>query len=164
MEQLLSNSFSDGYQLWSQLLSNKMGLNIRPLKIEEIWTSLWQRFNQTSPRDIPQLLILDQSGLREEINSQIHPLSLLIESEMPVADRKWVHINNKYVGVLTFADKPGGWKDKESELRYLWEVIAQDRVYDTEIICQVSKGNQRLLKDKMQSLAKQANVQSQLIV
>jgi hypothetical protein len=162
MEQLLSNSFSDGYPLWSQLLSNKMGLNIRPLKIEEIWTSLWQRFNQSSPREIPQLLILDESGLREEINSQIHPLSLLIESEMPVADRKWVHINNKYVGVLTFADKPGGWKNKESELRYLWEVMAQERVYDTEIICQVSKGNQRLLKDKMQSLAKQANVQSQL--
>ncbi len=164
MERLLYASFTDGYQLWEQLISNKMGLNIRPLKVEEIWEILWKRFNKTSPRSLPSVIVLDENGLREDIHSEIHPLSILMESEtsIPVADRRWINVNHKYIGVLTFADKPGGWISKEAQMRYLWEVIARERIFDTEIFCQVSKANPNLVKSRMQSLTKQANVSAKL--
>ncbi|MEQ8469125.1 hypothetical protein [Coleofasciculus sp. E1-EBD-02] len=164
IEQLLNSAFTDGYQNWEQLISNKMGLDIRPLKVEEIWQVLWQRFNYTQPRDLPSYAILDENGLSEQINSDIHPLSLLMESEssIPVADRRWIHVNGKYIGILTFIDKPGGWASKNAQMRYLWEIVARDRIFDTEIYCQLSKANPTLIKDKMQSLTKQANVAARL--
>ncbi|HEY9610241.1 MAG TPA: hypothetical protein V6C93_12825, partial [Allocoleopsis sp.] len=164
IEQLLYASFTDGYENWEQLLSNKMGLDIRPLTAEELWASLWKRFNDTPPRTIPQLLVLDDEGLREEVHSEVHPTTLLIESEysVPVTDRKWVNTKRKYIGALTFVDKPGGWVGKESQMRYLWDVMARERVYDTEIYCQLMRANEGLVKTNMQRLTKQANTSSQL--
>ncbi|MBE9128023.1 MULTISPECIES: hypothetical protein [unclassified Coleofasciculus] len=164
IERLLYSAFTDGYQNWEQLISNKMGLDVRPLKVEEIWEVLWKRFNQTLPRELPSYAVLDENGLSEEIKSDIHPLSLLMESEssIPVADRRWINVNGKYIGMLTFIDKPGGWADKNAQMRYLWEVMARDRIFDTEIICQVNKANPNLVKDRMQSLTKQANISAKL--
>ncbi|MDF5722995.1 MAG: hypothetical protein PUP91_21480 [Rhizonema sp. PD37] len=164
IERLLHASFTDGYQLWEQLLANKMGLDIRPLSVEELWAILWQRFNDTPPRDIPQLLVLDEDGLREEVYSEVHPTSLLMESEssIPVADRRWVNLKGKYIGALTFVDKPGGWTDKERQLRYLWEIVSRERVYDTEIIAQLMRANETLVKSNMQRLTKQSNTSAQI--
>ena len=164
IEHLLYAAFTDGYQNWEQLIANKMGLDIRPLNLSEIWQTLWKRFNRTPPRQLPSFTVLDSNGLSEQIHSDIHPLSLLMETEssIPVADRRWVHVNGKYIGILTFIDKPGGWIDKNAQMRYLWEIIARERIYDTEIICQVSKANPAIVKDRMQSLTKQANVSAKL--
>ncbi|MEA5573423.1 hypothetical protein [Calothrix sp. UHCC 0171] len=164
IERLIHSSFTDGFQLWEQLLSNKMGLDIHPLTAETLWEYLWQRFNNTPPRPIPQLLTLDDNGLREEIYSDVSPASLLMESEssIPVADRRWVHLQEKYIAALTFADKPGGWVDKERQLRYLWEVLSRERIYDTEIFCQLMRANETLVKTNMQRLTKQANTSAAL--
>jgi hypothetical protein len=159
IERLLHASFSDGFQLWEQLLSNKMGLDIRPINADELWEQLWQRFNNTPPRPIPQLLILDDNGLREEIYSDVAPTSFLMESEssIPIADRRWVHLQEKYIAALTFVEKPGGWADKERQMHYLWEVLSRERVYDTEIYCQLMRASETLVKTNMQRLTKQAN-------
>jgi hypothetical protein len=159
IERLIQASFTDGFQLWEQLLSNKMGLDIRPLTADTLWSELWQRFNNTPPRPIPQLLTLDENGLREEIYSDVAPTSFLMESEssIPIADRRWVHLQEKYIAALTFVDKPGGWVDKERQLRYLWEVLSKERVYDTEIYCQLIRASETLVKTNMQRLTKQAN-------
>ncbi|NEQ64381.1 MAG: hypothetical protein F6K21_02560 [Symploca sp. SIO2D2] len=164
IESLLYSAFTDGYQLWEQLLSNKMGLSVRPLSENEIWAHLWQRFNDTPPRPVPQLVVLDENGLREEVYCEVHPLSLIMESEdsVPVPDRRWVNVKRNYLATLTFVDQPGGWVNKESQMRYLWEVMARERVFDTEIFCQLTKANQNLVKSRMQSLTKQANVSAQL--
>jgi len=164
IERLIHTSFTDGFQLWEQLISNKMGLDIRPLNAEQLWSELWQRFNNTPHRPIPQLLILDDNGLREEIYSDIAPTSFLMESSdsIPIADRRWVHLKNKYIATLTFVDKPGGWVDKERQLRYLWEVLSRERVYDTEIYCQLMRANETLVKTNMQRLTKQSNTSAAL--
>lgn len=164
IEQLLYASFTDGYELWEQLLSNKMGLDVRPLSAEELWNSLWKRFNDTPPKPIPQLLVLDDNGLREEVYSEVHPCTLLMESEysVPVPYRLWVSNKHRYMGALTFVDKPGGWVGKEAQMRYLWEVMAREKVYDTEIYCQLTRANENLVKTNMQRLTKQANTSSQL--
>ncbi|BDA73805.1 hypothetical protein CAL7716_079710 [Calothrix sp. PCC 7716] len=164
IERLLQASFTDGFQLWEQLLSNKMGLDIRPLSALELWEEVWLRFNGTTPRPIPQLLILDEDGLREEIYSDVAPASLLMESELsiPVADRRWVHIGSKYIGALTWVDKPSGWMDKERQMRYLWSVLSRERVYDTSIYCQLMRANETIVKTNMQRLTKQANTSATL--
>ncbi len=155
---LLTRAFTDGFSIWSQILNDKMGLNCRPLSAQELWSNLWQRFNSSKPREIPQLLILDERGLTEQINSQLHPVTLLMESadSVPVADRQWVNCKGKYVGVCTLSSKPAGWKDCLKQLRYIWSAIANERIFDTEVIFQMRKGNQSMLHRKMHSITKQA--------
>jgi len=162
IEQLLVKAFTDGFLLWEQLLTTKMGLEVRPLNEQELWESLWQRFNQTSAIPVPQLLVLDEAGIREEINSEVHSTTLLLESTVPTFDRQWAWVKDHYIGALTFLDKPGGWADKTSQLRYLWDILARDVVVDTEIICELTPANPTLVKTAVQRLIKQSNVSAQL--
>ena len=157
LEQILKAGFTNGYLVWEQLFLNKLKLKISPLTEVELWQTLWQRLNpQTPPIAIPQLLVLDNQGLNEEITSNVHSTTLLFADSVPYADRKWIHNGGKYTGVLTFWDKPAGWKDKRQQLHYLWEVIARDLVTDTEIFCQISPANPTLIRTTVQRLIKQS--------
>ncbi|WP_337885749.1 hypothetical protein [Fischerella thermalis] len=168
IETIITNAYKNGFCRWEQLLSNKMGLDIKPLNTEELWGEIWRRFNDTQPIDIPQLLTLDENGLHEQANSDlastrllienIHSTTLLIESDVPCADRRWVHVNNNYVGVMTFLEKPGGWPSKTAQLRYLWELLARENVIDTEIFCQLSAANPAIVKTTLQRVLKQSNM------
>jgi hypothetical protein len=160
IEQLVAQAYTNGFQQWEQLLANKIGLQIRVLDDVELWEILWRRFNATEPIEIPQVLVLTEEGLWEEIRSEVSPLTLLVEGPVPAAQRRWVKANEKYIGVMTFVDKPGGWVDKEAQMRYLWEVMAKERVYDTEVFCQLTRANETLVKRNMQRLTKQANTKS----
>ncbi|MBO3458430.1 hypothetical protein G7B40_025275 [Aetokthonos hydrillicola Thurmond2011] len=162
VESILKNSFFCGFQLWEQTLANKMGLNFRALGANELWTVLWKHFNTSTPPIIPHLLILDENGVREEQNSDYHIRHLILETQesVPFLDRAWVYLQNHYIGALTFTEKPVGWVDEYAQLRYLWELIARDKVSDTEIICQLSKANEALAKTALQRITKQSIVSS----
>jgi hypothetical protein len=157
LEQMLGAGFNNGYLVWEQLFLNKLKLKISPMTETELWETLWYRLNShTAPIEIPQLLILDEAGIREEISSEVHSTTLLFADSVPKADRKWIHNGGKYTGVLTFWDKPAGWKDKRQQLHYLWDVIARDLVTDTEIFCQISPANPTLVRTTVQRLIKQS--------
>ncbi|PMB02193.1 hypothetical protein CI594_07950 [Fischerella thermalis CCMEE 5196] len=168
IETIITNAYKNGFCRWEQILSNKMGLDIKPLNTQELWGEVWRRFNDTQPIDIPQLLTLDENGLHEQANSDlastrllienIHSTTLLIESDVPCADRRWVHVNSNYVGVMTFLEKPGGWPSKTAQLRYLWELLARENVIDTEIFCQLSAANPAIVKTTLQRVLKQSNI------
>ena len=168
LETIITNAYKQGFSRWEQVLSNLMGLNVKPLTATELWSDIWRRFNNTVPIDIPQLITLDEKGLHEQVHSDlassklllenIHSTTLLLESEVPVADRRWVHLNNHYIGVLTFLEKPGGWPNKSSQLRYLWEVLARENVVDTEIFCELTAANPTLVKTALQRVLKQSNI------
>ncbi|BAY92438.1 putative Type IV secretory pathway protein [Tolypothrix sp. PCC 7601] len=168
LETVITNAYKQGFGRWEQILSNKMGLDIKPLNAEQLWGEVWRRFNDTSPIDIPQLLILDENGLHEQVYSDlastkllvdnIHSTTLLMESGVPCADRRWVNVNNKYIGALTFLEKPGGWANKTSQLRYLWELLSRETVVDTEIFCQLTAANPALVKTTLQRVLKQSNM------
>ena len=168
LETIITNAYKQGFSRWEQVLSNLMGLNVKPLTAAELWSDIWRRFNHTVPIDIPQLITLDEKGLHEQVNSDlassklllenIHSTTLLLESEVPVADRRWVHLNNHYIGVLTFLEKPGGWPNKSAQLRYLWEVLARENVVDTEIFCELTAANPTLVKTALQRVLKQSNI------
>ncbi|BAY24375.1 hypothetical protein NIES2100_41700 [Calothrix sp. NIES-2100] len=168
LETVITNAYKQGFSRWEQLLSNKMGLDIKPLTATQLWGEIWRRFNDTPPIEIPQLLTLDESGLHEQVYSDlpstkllvenIHSTTLLMESGVPCADRRWVNVNNRYIGALTFLDKPGGWANKSSQLRYLWEVLSRETVVDTEIFCQLTAANPALVKTTLQRVLKQSNM------
>lgn len=172
IEGIISNAYTEGFRRWEQILSNKWGLDIRALTAQELWQDIWRRFNDTEPIDIPQLLVLDENGLHEEIYSElpscklllenIHSTTMLMDSGIPVADRQWVNVKNRYMGVMTFLEKPGGWQNKTSQLRYLWELIARDAVVDTEIFCQLAPANPAFVKTTLQRVLKQSNVTSKI--
>ena len=156
IERLLAQAYTDGFQRWEMMLANKIGLDVRPLTDVELWQILWRRFNNSPPIEIPQTLILDQEGLKEEVQSDLSPVTLLLAENVPVADRHWINVKDRYVGVLTFVDKPAGWLDKNAQMRYLWEVLAREAIYDTEIFCQLTRANEAMVKTNMQRLTKQA--------
>ena len=157
LEQMLSSGFNNGYLVWEQLFLNKLKLKISPMTETELWETLWYRLNPYTPAiPIPQLLVIDDQGIREEINSEVHSATLLFADSLPKADRKWIYNGGKYTGVLTFWDKPAGWKDKRQQLHYLWNVIARDLVTDTEIFCEISPANPPLIRTTVQRLIKQS--------
>ena len=168
IETLISNAYTEGFRRWEQILSNQMGLDIRPLTAVELWRDAWKRFNDTQPIDIPQLITLDEDGLHEQVYSDLsstkllidnlHSTTLLMDTGIPCADRRWVNVNNRYVGVMTFLEKPGGWINKSAQLRYLWELVARETVIDTEIFCQLTAANPALVKNTLQRVLKQSNV------
>lgn len=168
IESIITKAYQQGFCRWEQLLSNKMGLDIQPLAAEELWTNIWRRFNDTPAIDIPQLVNLDENGLHEQVYSElastkllienIHSTTMLMESGVPCADRRWVNVNNKYIGALTFLEKPGGWPNKFAQLRYLWELLARETVVDTEIVCQLTAANPALVKTTLQRVLKQSNM------
>ncbi len=172
LENIILNAYQEGFRRWEQILANKMGLEFRALTANELWQEAWNRFNNTEAIQIPQLLILDENGLQEQVYSDlpstklllenIHSSTLLIDSNVPVANRQWVHLKNRYIGVMTFLEKPGGWQSKTSQLRYLWELFARDTVVDTEIFCELTAANQTLVKTTLQRVLKQSNVTAKI--
>lgn len=160
LETLFYQAFTDGFQIWEQLLSNKMGLQVRPMTDVELWKDCWNRINPSEPQPQPQEIILSEAGLLEQIHSRKHPTSCLIDrqEDCPFADRKWVKVKGKYVGVMQFDSKPAGWKDINDQLRYLWDIIKRDHVFDTEIITELTLANERQVKTDMQRLTKQSVV------
>ncbi|MEM9807772.1 MAG: hypothetical protein AAF959_21100, partial [Cyanobacteria bacterium P01_D01_bin.56] len=48
-EEILTKSFIEGYLRWEALLDIKMGLDIVPLSISDLWANIWHVFNVSSP-------------------------------------------------------------------------------------------------------------------
>ncbi|GAX35296.1 hypothetical protein [Nodularia sp. NIES-3585] len=168
IETLIIKAYQQGFSRWEQLLSNKMGLDVKPLNAEQLWEHAWKKFNDTEAIEIPQLIQLDENGLHEQVNSDlastkllienIHSTTLLMESSVPCADRRWVNVKNRYIGALTFLEKPGGWQNKFAQMRYLWELLARETVVDTEIFCELTAANPALVKNTLQRVLKQSNM------
>jgi hypothetical protein len=157
-EEMLERAFVDGFMRWEQLLSNKMGLLITPMTSDQLWEGLWQRFNEGAAPLIPQVTVFDGDEIREVVNSEVHLTSHLFQSQdkVPFADRAFVHVKGNYVAPLVFVDKPGGWVDKDSELRYLWDIFARDEVFDTECFCQLTRANDAMIKENMSRVTRQS--------
>jgi len=154
----LGLAYQEGYKQWERILSSKMGLNIKPLTAEQIWGDLWKRFNQTPCIQLPAYIRYDGTETTEVNISQLSTVSLLMASEtsIPVASRNYVHCNGKFQALLQLEDKPTGWRDDMEQIRYIWDIMADPEITDTECITQITKGNSKLLQEKLSILTKQS--------
>jgi hypothetical protein len=157
-EEMMSRAFTDGFVRWEQLFSTKMGLAVEPMMADQLWAALWDRFNDEAAPELPQLTVFDGETITEVVNSDVHLTSHLFpgQDRVPFADRSFVHVKGQYAAPLVFVDKPGGWVDKDSELRYLWDIFARDAVYDTECFCQLTRANDAIIKENMSRVMRQS--------
>lgn len=156
LQLLLEEAFDNGYERWQNLLSNKLGLEVKTHTTEEIWKCVTKRFGKKEVLP-PQILHVSEEGLEIEINSHLNPVSrVFTHNPVPVANTQFVRCRGQYTGVMSLLDKPEGWKDKRTQLQTIWRIISRQEIYNTEIICQLKKGNVRRVREAMQSLAKQA--------
>ena len=157
-EELLDKAFTDGFIRWEQLLTTKMGLIVEPMDEIALWHRVWERFNSSTPIELPQLTVFGENGIEETSTSDLHLTTHLFPTSdsIPYPDRAFVHIKGQYVAPVVFIDKPGGWANKESQLRYLWEFFSREAVYDTEVFCQLSRANSAIIKENITRVTKQA--------
>jgi len=166
-ETMLRRAFFEGYMRWEHLLNIKIGLDIKPFGVQDFWEVVYSKFHWAKPGKIPQYLKFSSGNLDEIINLETHASSVLVEGEfgqsnVPVADREWVKLKDKYVAALAMTAKPAGFLNGRDQLAYLWKVLCRPYVRDTEIVCQISTRNSTILKTDMQRILKQSNVAAEL--
>jgi hypothetical protein len=146
---VIGDAYSRGFQNWETILSEKCGLAVSPMTVEELWEHVWYRFNDTPPAEIPGYLIFNEEGLSEVSSSDLSLVSALMESEssIPVATRSHVYIKGAFEGLMIMSSKPKGWSSVGDHLRYLWN--AANGIRDIEIITQVRLGDQALLENNL---------------
>jgi hypothetical protein len=152
----LEASFN-AFLLWEQIFVNKMGLTVRPLQAEDLWKDLWDRVNSKPCIPVPQKLIFDRESIKEEINSKVHALSLLINSEesLPIADYRWIRVKKRFTAVMAMLDQPDAWDDERACMNYYWEKLSEDLVNDVEIITQLSKVDQTQVRHQLKDVTKE---------
>lgn len=157
IQEILMEAYIRGFNKWKDLLSKQLGLSIEAMSETQMRQETWRRFNDSPLRSLNKVTIDISSGsFKEHQISDVHPKSYFLETEVPVAQRRWVKAKNRYTGVLLFADKPDVEGEQVDELFFLHEFTSKEKCHDVEIISQFRRGNNALLKDKMNSLTKQA--------
>lgn len=159
--QILVEAYLRGYNRWRRLLANQVGLSIEPMNHGEIVNAQWQRFNDSDapPRALAHVTIdLDKKRDRcSEFGSTIHPKSYLLSSGVPIPERDNIQVKGQWTGAIVLADKPDlPSDDPATSLYYLWDILSQETLYDLEVFTQIRRASNKLLKDKMSSLTKQA--------
>ena len=166
LSQVLMKAYTEGFLQWEMLFDAKAGLDVSPLRDTELWSWLWSRFNQTAAPDIPQLLVSseDERGAKvTEIQSaKKHATTILIEGERGRSScpehrqcTSRVYVKDKVCGVLTMADAVGAWANVREQLSWLWKVLSDDRVRDTEVWVEIASANRFLTEDNLNRQAKQ---------
>jgi hypothetical protein len=159
LNNFLKLAYENGFKGWERLLSSKMGLSIQPQSAEEIWQNLWRRFNPKTPAiPIPAYLVFDgktTTDYKGHTRLSVGSLLQYEDTATPMSTRGYVHCS-KYQGLLQLQELPDGWLDGQAQLRYIWNVMSDPEITDTEVITQVTLGNVRLMVDKLSTMTKQA--------
>lgn len=150
-EVMLRSAIPEGFERWERLLSTTMGLKVSPLSATQLWGLLWQRFNRSEPIPIPQLLIVDDEGLQEDINSCIDIKTHLTRDGVPESNKRFVKVGGGYIVALTLIEKP-----EIVYLHYLYDYLHRDEVRDIEVFCEVSTADPRQSKFAQELLTKQS--------
>jgi hypothetical protein len=153
----LGLAYQEGFKQWERILGGKMGLSIKPLTAEKMWKDLWGRFNSTPAIPIPSYFKYDGRETTEVSNHELSTISLLMSngSAVPAPSRNHVYCNGKHQALMQLEDKPSGWRDEMDQIRYIWSIMADPEITDTEVIVQIRKGNQKILQEKLATLTKQ---------
>lgn len=158
IEQIILEGYLRGFTRWRRWLSNQIGLNITPMTLEEIIEADYRRFNQFPRcRPMPHITCDVKAQQLSEKTTTLDPRTLLLAEEVPDGQRSFIKNKGEYTGVLVLADKPDvPSDDPASSLFYLLDILSKESLYNFEFFTQIRRGNNKLLKDKMNSVTKQA--------
>jgi len=175
LQNLLLKGFQEGFIQWELMLANKIGLPVQPMTAEQLWQWLWKRFNQSEAPLCPQIVTLEATEdgelrLFETVNSTKHPCTLLLQGQSGVPatpqhrgmrDRVFLPGLGKEVAVLSMTDPPLGWGSIRDQLKWMFKIMSQAYVYDTECIVDVSTTNSFLIKENLVKQAKSSRASSE---
>ncbi|MBE9062246.1 hypothetical protein [cf. Phormidesmis sp. LEGE 11477] len=164
---LIESAFNNGYLRWEQVLSNRMGLEIRALSKQELWERLYSRFNKHQAPEIPQFITCTEKRLTETINSHLHPRSALIQGEngqsrVPKSDFEWMKVRDKYIGLMAFTERPEVFPNMRAQQLYLWRMICRPQVQNVEIFSQIRSSSLKVMREKMSDVIKTSKRKSDL--
>ena len=164
---LLMKAYTQGFIQWEMLFNTKAGLELTPLNDTQLWSWLWNRFNRYQPPSIPQLLVIAEdkdSGIKltEIQNSFKHSISILISGEKGRSScpehrqcTNRVYVKDKVCGVLTMVDTVIAWVNAKEQIAWMWKVMSENHVRDTEAWVEISGANRYLTEDNLHRQAKQ---------
>lgn len=164
-KELFAKVYQSGFLSWRRHLQERLGLSVKPLTADQLWAELWDDFSDEPTPKIPQVIRVSRdardtsgTGIKYEVeeNSSISAATILTKSSVPVDDDRWVRVNDRYVGCLTFVDKPAGWNSEREQLSYLWNVLNRDDSGDMRIICQISVDSEKSARKNLQRFSAQS--------
>lgn len=161
LQKIISTAFAEGFLRYDSILNTIMSLDAKPLSVEELWKEDYLQFHNLPAPPIPQLLILDEQGLRTEITTDVHAASVLLESELGTtavlkAARDWVFLPRKkrFAGFMQLGKLSGGFASAKEQLRYFWNFQATNKLSDFKIITTISMGNREVQKFNLERMTR----------
>lgn len=168
--------YEDGFLRWQLLLETKAQLTLQPLNAEQAWHWLWYRFNDHTPPPIPQqVTVTEQAG---ELQSHIFianpqnpkdAITVAIEgiqghSHCPsfVESREVIALNHTLIAAMVMESPPVGWDSPRNQLRWLWKILSNSFVRDTEAWLEINSKNTEFIKDNLIRLSKQSTSANKL--
>lgn len=173
--EILDKAFA-GWRERYKLLTDQMGLEVRPWTGEDYWDYMFRRFHGRAPEiPLPHCLSWDGEQLRNETyrdcwdsseaaiqnrpETELHITSQLFPEEgVPQAypDATYLPERGCWVGIQTFEVPPSAWVSEEHKFRWLWDqVISHDGIVDLEIVTQIGGVNASAEFTRLQRYANQ---------
>ncbi len=153
LHKLVNTAFTQGFLRYHSTFNTVMRLDARATTDVENWQLDYAMHHQQAAPPIPQVLVLDEEGLRVEVNEKhLHASTVLFqaergESSVPVKNPQWVYlpIKQKYIGFMQ-PEQVTNFGSARNQLRHYWNVLEQDVAYDCRIVTRLSIGNRALHK------------------
>ncbi len=163
LEKMVSRAYNEGFKRVDSILNTIMNLGAHPIPAQSLYESDYRELHKELPPPIPQLLILDDRGLRCQTNSDLHVTAVLVQPErgasaVPQSSRAWIYFptKKKYGGFMQLG-KPKAFSSPRGQLRYLFELSARNHLYDFKIVTEISVANQGLQKWDLERHTRNAN-------
>ena len=176
LSRLLERAYSEGFLPWEMRLKTQGGLDVRALDEAEVWRWLWRRFNSGAAPPIPQLLVYraeaeGDRAIEEKRTSDIHATSILIQGEQGRSScpehrgsTSKVFLRDRVCGVMVMTTPIKVWSDVRHQLSWIWQVLSQPTIRDTEIWCEISPSERFWIEESLHRTTKQSKAARQRAV
>ena len=153
LQKLVASAFTNGFLSYHSLFTNTMGLTLQPLTAAQNWNEDYSVYHQEKAPALPQVLILDEHGLRIVVDEEhLHASTVLFRGEggkcsIPVRNPEWVYlpIHQTYVG-FSQLNRAKNYGNAKNQVRYLWNILEKDSIYNARIVTTFTIGNRALDK------------------
>jgi hypothetical protein len=176
LHKILSGGYSQGFRSSHRMLSGQLGLKVKPLTCDELWTLDYSRFNDGAIPRIPFKIIVDSTGTHIERFSDTHLISALFaKGAAKIAHKRHVQLPGRdlYVRGCVWDSKPFLSYSDDSEDDALAQLFfgssaindcpnpefanSSSEVWDSEIVVQYTGQDQERIRKEAMKLEDEAN-------
>lgn len=168
-KKLLFIGYEKSYRNWYSLLKQRCGMEISPMNSGQCFEDLYRKFNAANlpVPELSQEWVLDIDGgeieLTEIVAKPDDIKTVLLSGEgdstpshKGSTDTVYLPSLGKEIAVLTLDEKPKGWYGFSHQLKWLWELLGDPDVKDTEAIVELSMASDRLIKHDLNKIGNAA--------